>query len=347
MIMLSEVVARAYCPAAAPAGPLRFFSVGCQAAGASWFPADAADAARIAAQARGLGRAHLPWEPDTELDGVFNDLFSPWRDDSDGRLTIWIPVPVEEPLSSTLMPRDWRVVALAWWAARRVGADPARKAVIVAFDSSGRTVAADIRVEDLYSAMEAAIAIQASGREVPGAACAACTRALGCRGLEAFVSELGPQRKPAPDEADDMRNLRLFSELTSVGMRLESLEARRDLILAELGKAVHEGLLKVGPDQSLEVPSRASVAWDFSMVRGTLMSSGFWSDSLGSIRAGELAKSLEKYPDKVKKELAKARTDKVGQPSIMEAMRHASFAARPTTFGIASSGRAARLGAGQ
>ena len=330
MMMLSSVIAHAYCPASNPAWPDHFFSVGCQSVGNPLMPRDARDAAWIGAQTRDVERTgHAPWDPDQELDGVFNDLFSPYRNDESGRLTVWIPIPIEEAVSSTLIPQDWRFVALAWWAVRRVNADPSRRVAVVAFDSAGRTVAADMQVADLYEAMAAALRIK-SDAMVAGPACRSCSMASGCPSLLQYIDALGAP----PDAPDDgTRPLRLYNERASVGIRLEMLEKRRDEIDAELVKLLKDGRLKLAPDYSLEVPARTSTAWEFGIVRRVLMAHGIWDDSYGSVRAGELQKALARFPAKVRSDLEKAKTDKVGTPSLSEAIRHGSYATRPPIFG--------------
>lgn len=337
MKFLSQIVARAYCPAAVPAGPDRFFAVGCHAVGSSWLPADAADAARIAAQAKSLDRGgKLPWEPDGPLDGVFNDLFSPFRDDSDGRFSVWIPVPIEEALSSTLMAHDWRVFAMAWWAARRVELDPSRRVTVVAFDASERMVSADIKAEDLYSGMEFASGSPGGSHEAPGASCASCSRALSCKGLEAFNADYGKTAGPTRNETDELRARRLLSERALVSLKIEQLDRRKAIVDAELEKLVRNGLLRLGDGEGLEVPVRVTAAWDFGAVHRALMSRGLWDDSLGSIRSAELQRKIPNYPPDLAKALGKAKTDKTSQPSISEAARHGRFATRaPFLGGIA------------
>lgn len=345
--MLSEVVARAYCPAAVPASPDRFFSVGCRIVGSHWLPADAADAARISSQAEAVSRTGRgPWEPDQEIDGVFNDLFSPFRDESDGRVAVWIPVPIEEPLSSTLMSGDWRVFAMVWWAARRLGLDPSRRVVVTAFDAAGRVVSTDMLAEDVYSAMELAVGMAPGAHESAGASCSSCSRAATCRGLEAFLSDYGRPSPPGSRENDDVRAQRLLSERSLVSLKLEHLERRKDIVEAELGKLVRDGYISVGGER-LEVPARTTSSWDFAVVHRSLMARGLWDDSFGSVRASALQKAMEKFPEDLVKSLGKARTEKTSQPSIAEAVRHGRFATRaPVLGGVAIQGKG-RLGAGK
>ncbi len=337
MRFLSQIISQAYCPAVVPAAPDRLFSVGCHSLGSPWLPADAADAARIASQSRALERGgRLPWEPDGQIDGVFNDIFSPFRDDSDGRFSVWIPVPIEESLSSTLLAHDWRFFAMAWWAARRVELDPSRRVIIVAFDASERMVSADVKAEDLYAGMEVALGMRGGAHESPGAACASCSRAATCKGLEAFNAEYGKSPGPARGENDELRARRLLSERALVSLKIEQLDRRKSVVDAELEKLVRNGLLRLGNGDDLEVPVRVTAAWDFGAVHRALMSRGLWDDALGTIRSAEIQRKLPSYPPDLMKTLMKAKTDKTSQPSISEAARHGRFATRaPFLGGIA------------
>jgi hypothetical protein len=332
--LLSELISRTYCAAAVPAGPDRFFAVGCQSVKAPWLPVDAGDVARIDAQVRSLERSgHLPWEPDQELDGVFNDLFSPFREDQDGKLTVWLPVPIEEPLTSSLLVRDWRAFALAWWATRRLDAKPDKRVVIVAFDASGRTISAEVQAADLYAGMDFAINKKGGVMQTPGASCMTCALAPTCKGLDLFISDLGSTQKPGQTQDEELRGLRLFNERAAVSMKIDHLEGRKDTIDAEISKQVKDGKYKMGPDQILELPARTTAVWDFAMVRRTLMAHGLWDDAFGSIRAAEIQKALDKFPVEVQEALKKARTERTNQPSISEAMRHGRYSTRPATFG--------------
>jgi hypothetical protein len=334
MKMLSEIVARAYCPAAVPAGPDRFFAVGCQSVGSAWLPSDAGDVAKIAAQVRALERTgHLPWEPDAEMDGVFNDLFSPFRDESDGQLTVWIPVPIEESLSSSFLSRDWRVFALAWWAVKRANIDPEKPVVLAAFDATNRVVSTTVLAADLYAGMDTAIKMRGGVMQTPGAACATCAKAEICKGLESFISDIGAMSKPGSKPDPELLGLRLFNERAAVSMRIEHLEGRRTTIETEMSKLVKDGKYKMGADELLEIPTRTTTVWDFAKVRQTLMAQGLWDDSFGNIRGTELMKALDKFPPAVQAELAKAKTEKTNQPSISEAVRHGRFSTRPSIFG--------------
>jgi hypothetical protein len=223
-------------------------------------------------------------------------------------------------------------------------AGPKQQATIMAFDASGRTVGANIRIEELYSAMDGAIDLEPHPYQTPGAACSSCSKAAGCEGLARFVDNLGPMSSPQKGESDGIRSLRLYNERAAVGMKLERLEALKASIDEELGKAIKDGKIKLGPDELLEVPSRTTVAWDFATVRGVLMSHGIWDDSFGSIRSGELQKSLEIFPEAVRKDLLKARTEKISQPSLSEAIRHGRYATRPAIFGAVTLVQKSRLG---
>lgn len=345
MRFLSEVISTAYCPASAPSTPDRFFSVGCRLVGAGWTPDDAGDASAIATQAASLaGSPRLPWEPDTEIEGVFNDLFSPFREEADGRLYVWAPVPIEEPLSSSVLARDWRAVALAWWAARRVGAPDDMVVVFSAFDAVGRVVSFDARAEEIYGAMDVALAIQKTPHERPGGACFFCSRAALCRSFSAIVEDLGPKVPPGKDDTTGIRGLRLYSERAAISQKMEVLERRREVVDKELTSLMRDGRIKLGPDELLEVPSRITASWDYRDVKNVLDAFGLWQDSLASIKVGELRRLMEKMPKGAVDKLNKLRSDRTSQPSISEAARHGRFEARPATFGAASLGRAKGLG---
>jgi len=342
--MLSEIIARGYCPAVNPLGPDRFFSVGCHSVGSSWGPTDPVDAARVASQADIIAKSkHRPWDVDGGVDDVFNDLFSPFRELDAGRMLVWIPVPIEEALASSLMAQDWRIVGLVWWAVSRQGFSG--HVIATAFDAAGRTMSCDFRSEDILAAFEVLHGVRLSNIRVPGAACQGCSQAPTCTNLQMFIDDYGAPAKPNIDSS--LRGFRLFNQRAEIMLKLEALERRRDAIDAELGKLVKDGKLRIGPDDELLVPSRTTGVWDFGMVRRVLMAHGLWDDSFGSVRSSDLQKAMIKFPKEVVKELAKARSERVSQPSIAEAARHGRFATGPAFLGgVALQGKGG-LGKGQ
>jgi len=328
--MLSDIVSRAYCRGMKAKGPDRFFAIGCQMVGSTWFPRDPTDAAQVAAQARSMEKSkHAPWEPDTEIEAVFNDLFSPFREVQDGKLFVWIPVPTEESLSSTLMVRDWRIVALVWWAVMRHNYEG--EIIAVAFDASGRQVLCDFKSEDIEAAFELAIAFPVMDYNTAGPACSVCAKAGGCPEFATFLMDHGHTTKPDIDPA--IWAFRLFNERVELLMRIEFLEKRKTELDSELGKMVKQGKLHLGDGDDLMVPVRKIVSWDFGEVRRILMGQDLWSDTFGRVRSTELQTAMENFPKPVVDSLLKVKSERLNQPSISEAARHGRFATGPTFIG--------------
>ena len=330
MKMLSDIVSRAYCRGMKAKGPDRFFSVGCQMVGSTWYPRDPADAAQVAAQARAMEKStHHPWEPDTEIEAVFNDLFSPFMEVHDDKLFVWIPVPTEESLSSTLMVRDWRILALVWWATMRH--DYEGPIIAVAFDASGRQVLCDFKSEDVEAAFELAIAFPSMDYNTAGPACSVCVKAPSCPELANFLLDHGHTTKPDANPA--IWAFRLFNERVELLMRIEFLEKRKAELDAELGKMVKQGKLTLGDGDDLIVPVRKTTSWDFGDVKRILMGEDLWNDAFGRIRSTELQTAMENFPKPVVDSLLKVKSERLSQPSISEAARHGRFSTGPTFIG--------------
>jgi len=327
---LSAAIASAYCEAA---WPLRdnFFAVGCASIYREYPAAgfDGAEYADMIRQGERIIAGHrAPWIPTGFMAGIENDLFTPKSEIRDGRLTVWVPVSTQEPLSSTVIARDWRFLGLVWWVLKKNPVVPA-SGVIIAFDVSGRAVAAEIVPADVLASFGKVVALfdpaASTGRpETVSGQCNNCKRSAECKTWQGFGTEFAAV-KPGVRETEDRKAVRLLSARTMLSLRTKPLEDQKKYLDKEIVKLVRDGRLRLGKDENIEMPARKSVAWDFGTVRRVLERAGLWQDTLGDIRVAEMNAFYQTVSPELKKELAVARTEKLGQPSISEGVRHARF----------------------
>lgn len=331
--LLSDLVDGFLCGASEGRVPDEFFSVGCYLVGTPPPMKDAAALADLHRQAYGLTmikdfyRPHLPGamgKDEYKVAGteimLVNDLFVPGnRLDEDGFMHIHFAVPVSMPLSSTLMAKDWRFLALAWIAVIDSKTAPT-KMIFTAIDATGRRVMTLVEPE-LLDAFKSMIQSRQRNKEVPGPVCVRCKKADKCETLQEL---LDPVLEGAATSLPKDRNAvssTLFYSRMELETRMEVLEEKKRKTDQALTKLCVDGMLNIG-GESVQLPRRKGHQWDYSRAYHILMGAGLWRDAFGSIKVAAIQAALNEFPAEIRKKLEAAMVETISEPSISEAAKH-------------------------